>query len=398
MVGVRQKINTVVINIAVLLGVLFVLEAAAYGVVRYLLPIEHDLEFFACYDSDLGWVNRAGASGIFDRGGMLESHVSINDYGLRGPSVEKDKPSGIFRVAILGDSFAWGLGVHDRQTLSAQLSRLLPPEVEVLNFAVSGYGRGQQWLQLRREVLSFNPDAVIVLAYPGNDLYDNVADDPIREAYPRPRFSLDNHGQVKIMGQPVPEPKCSISERRLAMRASRFMGIYLRSYLFRAVFHLVSEEPKAVLRVPPYYFEVFQCRHQMKLLRQATVEAEILCKMRRLLDERGISFLVAVATTMEQMQPMLQARLQQLYPEMDLDWRQPNRMLFKAAEEAQVSALDLYPSLVLQDHPAKPVHHHIDTHWTPHGQLACARALQPWIVQEFKRWQQARARTALAIQ
>jgi len=371
------------INSFVLLVLLLILEALCWSVYNYLLPIERNQNFFAGYDSEIGWQNTPNADGTFDNGGILESKVTINKFGLRGKPVTIHKPAGVFRVALLGDSFAWGLGVNNEETISAQLNRRLGPEIEVLNFAVSGYGRGQQLLKLKRDVLLFSPDAVIVLAFPGNDLYDNVADDPKKEAYPRPRFALDNNQNLVIHGQPVPKTDQEFSERRLAISAGKLMWLYLHSYTFRVYFHLTNSKNKAVLNIPPYYFPVFQKDNKTKLEHQSKVETAILREMNSLLTKRNIPVLMAIATTMEQLSPAIQTQIKDKFPEMQLDWHQPTQILLEAATKAKIPVIDLYPYLVKHNTTDKQVHHPIDTHWTAYGHEVAAKALQPWIEQKY---------------
>ena len=106
--------------------------------------------------------------------------VQTNSWGLRGPEISKLKPAGVFRVALLGDSFAFGWGVKQDESFAHKLQELLQQElvrrskdpmrvdsedikqVEVLNFGVPGYSTFQQVAHFRREGLSFSPDAVIV--------------------------------------------------------------------------------------------------------------------------------------------------------------------------------------------------------------------------------------------
>ena len=63
---------------------------------------------FHRFDPVLGWDNLANAQGQFSR---LEFsyHVKINSSGMWDDEI-KPKAPGEFRVAVLGDSFTWGVG------------------------------------------------------------------------------------------------------------------------------------------------------------------------------------------------------------------------------------------------------------------------------------------------
>lgn len=104
-------------------------------------------------------------------GGVARAEVEyrVNALGLRGPETTLEKPAGVRRVALLGDSIAFGYWVRDEQGLARQLESLLreqgegPGRVEVLNFGVPGYNLEQEIEALRAKALAYSPDLVLVL-------------------------------------------------------------------------------------------------------------------------------------------------------------------------------------------------------------------------------------------
>jgi lysophospholipase L1-like esterase len=104
-----------------------------------------------------------------------EVEYRINAEGLRGPPVALEKAEGVRRVAVLGDSVAFGYWVAEEDAFPRQLEGMLNavrdggPRVEVLNFGVPGYNLDQEIETLRSRVLAFAPD-VVVVAFCLNDL------------------------------------------------------------------------------------------------------------------------------------------------------------------------------------------------------------------------------------
>jgi lysophospholipase L1-like esterase len=105
-------------------------------------------------------------------GGAARGEVEyrVNALGLRGPETTTEKPAGVRRVAVLGDSIAFGYWVADEQGFARQLEALLNEpaghtggRIEVLNFGVPGYNLEQEIDALRTKALVFAPDAVVVL-------------------------------------------------------------------------------------------------------------------------------------------------------------------------------------------------------------------------------------------
>lgn len=67
----------------------------------------------------------------------------LNNHGLRGPDFTPRPAPGTLRVAVVGDSYVFGLGVGDDETLPMRLQARLPPprhaaRLEVLNLGIPG--------------------------------------------------------------------------------------------------------------------------------------------------------------------------------------------------------------------------------------------------------------------
>lgn len=100
--------------------------------------------------------------------GSPDDEFTINSAGIRGREITVNKPDGVFRIAIIGDSISFGHRVRRDQTYAARLETLLnrkaaPGSVryEVLNFGVHGYNVVQVVETLRVRVVAFDPDLVI---------------------------------------------------------------------------------------------------------------------------------------------------------------------------------------------------------------------------------------------
>lgn len=106
--------------------------------------------------------------------------IRINSAGFRDREHTRQKPSGVFRIAVLGDSFAEALQVDESRTFWSVLERELQrcpaftgQTVEVLNFGVSGLGTAQELELLRSRVWDYDPDLVLLAFLPGNDVRNN---------------------------------------------------------------------------------------------------------------------------------------------------------------------------------------------------------------------------------
>jgi hypothetical protein len=134
---------------------------------------------FGTWDPRVGHMLRPGASGWCNQEGS-RVFIEVSTDGLRDREHARAKSAGVYRIAILGDSFAEALQVEIDDTFWSVLSSRLTsrPElsgriVEPVNFGVSGYGTAQEMLTLRHRVWDFDPDMILLLFYSGNDVWDN---------------------------------------------------------------------------------------------------------------------------------------------------------------------------------------------------------------------------------
>lgn len=106
-------------------------------------------------------------------GAREENRISINSDGFRGPDYPVKKPSGTFRILMLGDSETFSFMLQEKDTLPRQLEDMLNKNstsmrYEVLNFGVEGYGTFQELEMLEAKGLKYHPD-LIILNYVLND-------------------------------------------------------------------------------------------------------------------------------------------------------------------------------------------------------------------------------------
>ena len=146
-------------------------------------------------DPVLGWALRPGANAWEMDEGI--AWTKINSHGYRDRERAVSKPPGIYRVAVLGDSYAEARQVAMDNTFTSLVEERLnrrrcygEGRMEVLNFAVPGYGTGQQLLQLRERVWPFGPDMIVLQFYAGNDIYNNFRALNISAADMAPYFLL----------------------------------------------------------------------------------------------------------------------------------------------------------------------------------------------------------------
>jgi lysophospholipase L1-like esterase len=180
-----------------------------------------------------------------------EVEYRVNAAGLRGPEVAEEKPPGAIRVAVLGDSIAFGYWVADEHAFPRQLERILSDgrpdgrRVEVLNFGVPGYNLEQSIEVLRARALRFAPD-VVVVALCLNDLesdfsyeYGLTMDRSARRAYWPGRLFDGLVGHSRLL---------AFVEYRLAEREARRQFVRARNPMPGPLYAEEASQQRAALR------------------------------------------------------------------------------------------------------------------------------------------------------
>ena len=194
-------------KLALMVGAIAVALLVAEVALRIFRPfgaevVTGDQYQFYSYDPVLGWSNTPGINGTFKRA-EFSYPLRINRQGLRGAEVSLEKPSGIKRIAVLGDSFTWGIGASEEELFVSRMQHNFN-DVEVLNFGVSGYAPVQHYL-MKEKILSFNPDLIVIAFCLGNDFTDNVFQR--RYGYYKPFARLDDNKDLVIDGYPITNVK-----------------------------------------------------------------------------------------------------------------------------------------------------------------------------------------------
>ncbi|MFN8179180.1 MAG: GDSL-type esterase/lipase family protein [bacterium] len=177
----------------------------------------------------VGWVHRPGVHGTYVSDQAKNGAVQINRRGLLGPERPYDKPAGVHRVLLLGDSYTESMQVPYAQTWGALLEKSLGAGWEVINGGVAGYGTDNSLLELKREYAKYRPDVVFLLFFTGNDVSDNDFElyGPDRGSRPKPWYSLDSTGGLVLHDSPMPLPRSARARLKSALRT--------RSHLYRFV-------------------------------------------------------------------------------------------------------------------------------------------------------------------
>jgi hypothetical protein len=152
------------------------LAASELGV-RALVPME---QVSLVHDPILGLRGRPNLTTIWTRevdGDPII--VRTNQFGFHDLAREETKSANTFRAMFIGDSFLEAYQVPIEKNFCRMLETTLSPdsaeELEFVNAGVHTYGLGSYYLFVKERLPDWNPDAVVVVVFLGNDVLDNYA-------------------------------------------------------------------------------------------------------------------------------------------------------------------------------------------------------------------------------
>lgn len=114
---------------------------------------------------------------------------STNSFGFRG-TFDFPRPLIENTIAIVGDSFTFGLGVNDNETFPEVLNGTAKGKNNYFNFSIPGFSTDQQYLLIKNRVMNFSPDMLILVTYMGNDFFDNLLAFPLQAENAKPYFEM----------------------------------------------------------------------------------------------------------------------------------------------------------------------------------------------------------------
>jgi hypothetical protein len=114
----------------------------------------------------------ADNGGYFSRRWNRLERIRLNPAGFRERPFVVDKPRGVYRIAVVGDSFTYGNGIRQEDRYSDVLQAHLPSHFEVLNFGVAGANTPEHRQLVQHLLEDITPDFILLQWYV-NDVEDD---------------------------------------------------------------------------------------------------------------------------------------------------------------------------------------------------------------------------------
>lgn len=315
--------------------------------------------------------------------------VETNSRGLHEREISYDKPGGLVRILVLGDSFTGALEVPLEAAYPKVLERMLNSSqggtrVQVINAGIGGFSTVNEYLLFLHEGQKYRADLVLLAFEFSTDIIDNYPPLASNVTPGAPYAVLENE-RLEFRRYPV---SLRTHIERTAGRLRLFRLAYRayatnKSLLNRWAGDLLpSAAATSAESVPPMY-ALYQ-----KPLRQEYRQAwqVTLALLRRLHDAVREARASLVVVSLHQMTPEMLREALDRYPEFrSLEWDldQPDRLLREALARGGVPYLSLSPTfrqVALRTGATLEFPH--DHHWTADGHRLAATEIARFLTHQ----------------
>jgi lysophospholipase L1-like esterase len=361
----------------------------------------------------LGWVGWAGhphqvVTYITDQFTTTEV---INSAGL--PDVEHSyhKPSDVYRILIIGDSFVEAYQVNLEQSFPRLLEKMLndrrspeAPRFEVIKAGYRSWGTDQEWLYFQGEGYKYQPDLVL-LGFTVNDVVDNYT--PLKakmvgwpeNAPPKPFYTLEN-GELKRHNFPFPPPPAEVQPQTWSEYLYKYSVAYRLAGQGWEAFQLKIAElnqPSNPLDNTTQTSESRFPRHTMHFSMPVYQESALpeyeqawqltLALLKTVADEvtqQQIAFAVFSNSQIWSTHPSVREALvfsDPLYANTQFDWDRPDKRIGQLWTEMDIPFLPLDPGFraYASQHRDQLLFFN-EGHWNEAGHQLAAQLLYDWLV------------------
>lgn len=392
--AVANKVGLILVGLIV--GLILV-ELAA----RFLKPpYQGGDELHRC-DRLLGWKGNPNTS-VRENTDGYQHTVTWNSQGMHDREHSFNKPDGVFRILMLGDSFVEAQQVEEVQTnhhvLEETLNARAPANVkfEVISGAIRGWGPAQELIYFRSIGQFYQPDLVVLLWLPANDLTNVLPYDRLTGAVGMncyiPYFAL-------CEGQFDPEPwfpapgfaptwkVCSPTQKRVS---SVLNYLYHHSRLYQQLEPILARKSFRIDYANPYTPWLPQAADDEALRYAYQLTDEILFRLseeaRQINAKTALVIVPFNVAVYSEIEASYRESLQQTVKAVtgfEVNPTLPNQHFAELMGRRNLPVLDLHPIFVKQlKAGSAALYWPTDPHWTVAGNRLAGQTIAHWLIEQ----------------
>ena len=291
------------------------------------------------------------------------SDIKVNSHGW--PDVEHayDKPNGVTREVIIGDSFVENFQLPLESRFFRQLQNKIGDKHEVIALGRGNTGTAQQYLILKNYGLKYDPDVVIHMFFEGNDVKNNskiLQNDPFL-----PYFTIDESGKLKQ------QEHAKKSSRKMA-RLKDFLLNFRTVKLFLSVKQQVIERKENNNHDYPTDYHVYDKSYSTEFEDAWRVTKKLISETKAEAEKSGAKYILVAIPASEQVDTKKQIEIFKMYPKMNpnsIDFDKPEKILVEFCKENSIEChfMNSNFSEYLKGNMNGELYFSKDGHWNQNG-------------------------------
>jgi hypothetical protein len=317
--------------------------------------------------------------------------VKINSKGLREREIPYDKPAGVIRILLLGDSMTEAIQVPLENTfaylLESRLNQIAGAnQFQVINAGVSHYGTDNELLYFQYEGYKYEPDIVILAFLTTNDVSNNSYE----LGGGSPYFILNAKGELEIKDFPLP------TDNSIPNRLRLFLGTNFQSYNFvsrtvrtqiptvvgflQSLGIMRKASQASMTNGIPTDFFVYAANYETRWENAWAITQQLILQIKREVEARNARFMVVIFSPQfvhvreQNWQEYLNAFPAMNQLEWDLD--KPDRLMVEFLREQQIPFLHTTPYFQAEaKRTSEPLYFPADGHLSPAGHRLAAQLI-----------------------
>jgi len=326
--------------------------------------------------------------------------ILTNNAGFHDVDHTIEKPEGMYRIVVLGDSYVEALQVSLEEGFTQRLERNLSTwvtgrRVEVINLGVSGSGPAQYYRTLDRKGLAYRPDLVLMAVLPDNDFRDSYQE--LSGAVFKPYYSIRVDGTLDYI---PPDVSGLGTHLRPLLRRSAFLHLVRQAVTSMPVENWLANagllapagaknQYSAHSMIPEDWY-VYVADPPEPWPAAYRVTLRMIKESSELAARHGAVFLVMLLASPQTVEDRWEEALRR-YPgasHFTWDFRRPYREISRIGEQSGFKVINLLESFQKDYHESRRSHSwpH-DGHWNQDGHRLAADVVSRYLFEHRNRYQ-----------
>lgn len=381
-----KKIGFTLLALSFFWAVLFILAEI------FLYFFNPQLPAFLRPDSVVGTMHFSDYT-VRQRDACIQATIRFNHEGMNDIDHTVEKPEGVYRIAVIGDSYVEAMQFPLEQAYFRVLEHELKEagkKVEVLAFGVGGFGTLQEYHLLKEYALKYKPDLVILSFFSYNDVRNNSFE--LERSLDMPYATVDEKGE--LLFQPFQLREEYVKTFESPLRTLIFERSHLVRFIYRLSNHSIAFRNFLAhfgLQTPALegqtkhdvIDELYMVEMKPEWERAWQVTEALVKKIKVESEAAGADFILFSLSNNDQLSEEKFSRIKEKYPNVELDRKLPENRLDKFSNQENIRYLAALPTMERLHERGVIVHPECHGHWSEEASLVGGNILSHYLLKNI---------------